>query len=525
MKTKISTLVVSVLALALLIAVTMGISVGAEENTEISIIAQNIVYGDRVAVAFAVNADPANASDITVKYYWEDENEVKEAELLDPTVTDNLYQKKDSEGNVIASYPVFVTEGVPAKDLSRVAKAVAYTGDTAPAEFAHDYSVAEYLYSRLYKDGYKDKTEADGKDYERMKLYNLLLEYGAQAQTVLENYGSANPEPLVTESVYAYTETEGVTLNGASFAFAPAGETLSVTPAYTDSETVIAWNLIKADTSVITINNGETASITAAVMVEPVFGQIPELYDFDDGVIPVTNFFKVTSTLKSSKYPMDGSLIAGSEEYDTYIATGAGKNNTKTIINTNGTQFYIVSDPTNAANKVLQSCTRNGSIGASYIEVTASTVSAGDVYEISFDYYIDFNQNTGKDLFILSDGTNNILKITSNAANTTDFNGSAETETAQCPKAEQLVRVVSGDSYVYFDSHTWYKFKIIVADGKAYQYYSANDGESYTLINSFETAFDSNNAKITINCTSHVMRQYYDDISFIITDTPSENLQ
>ena len=168
---------------------------------------------------------------------------------------------------------------------------------------------------------------------------------------------------------------------------------------------------------------------------------------------------------------------------------------------------------------------RNGSIGASYIEVTASTVSAGDVYEISFDYYIDFNQNTGKDLFILSDGTNNILKITSNAANTTDFNGSAETETAQCSKVAQLVRVVSGDSYVYFDSHTWYKFKIIVADGKAYQYYSVNGGESYTLINSFETAFDSNNAKITINCTAHVMRQYYDNISFIITDTPSENLQ
>jgi len=525
MKTRISTLVVSVLALAILIAVTMGISAGAEESAEISIVAQNIVYGDRVAVAFAVNAIPENASDITVKYYWEDENTVKEAELLDPTVADNLYQKKDSDGNVVASYPVFVTEGVPAKDLSRVAKAIAYVGDTAPAEFTHVYSVAEYLYSRLYKDGYKDMTEDDGKDYERMKLYNLLLEYGAQAQTVLENYGSANPEPLVTESVYAYTETDGVAINGKAFAFSPAGQTLEITPAYTGSETVVAWNLIKVDSSVTTINDGDTVTVAEAVMVEPVFGQIPSVYDFEDGAIPVTAFFKATSTLKSSKYPIDDSLIAGSTGYYEYLATGAGKNNTNTIINTNGTQFYIVSDPTNAANKVLQSCTRNGSIGASYIEVTASTISAGDVYEISFDYYIDFNQNTGKDLFILSDGTNNILKITSNAANTTGFNGSAETETAQCPKAEQLVRVVSGDSYVYFDSHTWYKFKIIVADGKAYQYYSVNGGESYTLINSFATAFDSNNAKITINCTSHVMRQYYDNISFIITDTPSESLQ
>lgn len=220
-----------VLSLTLILGAVIGISVSAED-TEKGIIAHNIVYGEKVAVAFAVNATLEEAESIKIAYYWEGEEEnLKNATLLDTTVSENLY-KKDG-----ASYPVFVTSGLPAKELGKVAHATVYTGD-APAEDAvwETYSVAEYLFVRLYIDNFTAKTEADGLDYNRKLLYENLLNYGANAQMVFGH----NTDKLITDYELAYTTNPLVTLNGANYAF---GYDLTVEADYIGEGDIEKWTV------------------------------------------------------------------------------------------------------------------------------------------------------------------------------------------------------------------------------------------------------------------------------------------
>ena len=140
MKNKFCKIAGLVLSAVLLIGAIAGISISAADENAPEIIAQNLVYGEKIAVAYAVKADVSDAisGNVSVSYYWSDETaeNAKRATLLDTTVSTNLFDGK---------YPVFVTEGVPAKDLDKVAFAAVKIGDAAPAEYAHTYSAVQYL--------------------------------------------------------------------------------------------------------------------------------------------------------------------------------------------------------------------------------------------------------------------------------------------------------------------------------------------------------------------------------------------
>ena len=71
--TKITKIALLVLSVALLIGTAVGFSVSAEETAaEYEILAKNVIYGDKTAVAVAVNAtiDEANNETVKVAYYW-----------------------------------------------------------------------------------------------------------------------------------------------------------------------------------------------------------------------------------------------------------------------------------------------------------------------------------------------------------------------------------------------------------------------------------------------------------------------
>ena len=199
---KFSKILIMILSLALLIGSVVAVGASAEETNTREILAKNVAYTDNVTMLFAVDAslDEAIAGTVKVAYYWEEDGVavIKEAKLLYPY---------DENGNEISQYvyedkhPVYYTEGVPAKELGREVKIVAYTG-TLPedAEF-ETYSVAEYLYARLYKDGVVNATE--GKDVYRKAVYENLLAYGASAQELLVNCDSAEKATLITDYTYA----------------------------------------------------------------------------------------------------------------------------------------------------------------------------------------------------------------------------------------------------------------------------------------------------------------------------------
>lgn len=257
--TKFSKIALLVLSVAILVGCALAFSASAEEApADNAILAQNLVYGDKVAVAYAINAsiEDAAAGKVTVNYYWEGASDnVKKATYI----SDSTYKKDGVE------YPVFITEGVAPKELAKVAYA------TTDGENYKTYSAAEYLYVRLYEDGFADKTEADGgkdgKDYNRKLLYQHLLSYGAQAQIIFNN----EADKLVTDYSIAYTNSDLINFGGNSYVFGYGEITVEAT--VIGDGTIVGWNVTDGIAGGTTYETDEIIhSLTGTFNVEPIFG-------------------------------------------------------------------------------------------------------------------------------------------------------------------------------------------------------------------------------------------------------------
>ena len=112
-KTRIISLI---LVLSLIFGVLSVLPVSAEEtdsaSTAVDILAQNVVYDEKVQIAYAVDVPLAEAENVTVEYYLEDAPEtVYKAELLDVTNPNYVYK---------GTNPIFATLGFHATDFTDV---------------------------------------------------------------------------------------------------------------------------------------------------------------------------------------------------------------------------------------------------------------------------------------------------------------------------------------------------------------------------------------------------------------------
>ena len=169
---KLTKILVLALSLALLIGSAIGIAASAdtvEGNGEI--LAQSIVHRDKIQIAFALDAtaDEVQAGTVKLEYYFDGEAEnVKTAAYY----TDDTFN-----GN-----PVVVTEGVSAQDLTSVVTATSYVN--GEAKETKTYSVAQFLLTKLYRDGFA--TTSDAEDAKYADLYLSLIDYSAKAQAVFD---------------------------------------------------------------------------------------------------------------------------------------------------------------------------------------------------------------------------------------------------------------------------------------------------------------------------------------------------
>ena len=193
--TKLTKIFVLVLSLALLIGSAIGIATSAETaEPTYEIKSMNISHGDTTIVLVAVDAPVTGSapSNVTVKYV--DANGEEQ--------TAKYYGDMDVYGT---TYPVWYTKGIPAKDLGQDVVATVYVDDVAGD--TTNVSVAEYLYGKLYKEGYINAT--DTKDINKKNLYLNLLDYAASAETVLWNdkdENASNQRVLITDKFYVYAE-------------------------------------------------------------------------------------------------------------------------------------------------------------------------------------------------------------------------------------------------------------------------------------------------------------------------------
>ena len=248
-------------ALAVMLLACSVFAFGASANTEeetntVDILAQNLYYEDLVSVLYAVDVPLEDAENVTVQYYYASNPDVKyEAVLLD-TTNPNYVCTVKLDDNTEVKYPCFRTAGFAAHNFTDVVYAVAYTGDVAPTNPVYkEYSVAEYLYSRLYKDDFINKTEADGDDYTRKMHYENLMAYGETAQMLFDK-----EETLITDYSFVYFPEKDGILNGITDKTSGLyAKDTSFAVTYTGTANVAGWNVNGGDLIV----EGKDATVTA----------------------------------------------------------------------------------------------------------------------------------------------------------------------------------------------------------------------------------------------------------------------
>ena len=510
MKNTFTKIAILVLSLALLACIPFAVS--AEETSgEVEILAQNVIYNDTVSIVYAVDAtiEDAKAGNVKVAYYWEDDETVYDAVLLDTTVADNLYN----------GHPCFATTGVAPKALGKVAYATVYTGDAPAADAVwKSYSVAEYLYARLYKNGFVNKTEADGKDYNRKLLYQNLLEYAAQAQLLFDY----NADELVNDLPAAYTTHEDVTINGGKFVFNVA----TVEPTYTGSASCVGW--IATD-----LEGNETEYPKAAFAVDDVISITPKIeihvcaddnkdHKCDKCSEKVTEC--VTDANNDGKCDVCA-LYSFSASIDSYgTANGITVNNVGwngtanqadsfSVVDTlstagrptnfgKGYWFSLVANPTDAADRVIQynmnstniNWDTNGEFNSdSYLLFTPTEqVADGDLIVFQFDYWQN-GGNTGKNPLLYYEAFANNATSTGNKVTYTwnaDTNGDTTKETGVRPaQASSDIKDMTG----WVPYQTWFTIRVVYSNTahKSYYYVSTDGGATFDYLKSVTYAQES----------------------------------
>lgn len=183
-KSKFFKILAPIVALGLLIGALVGITAQADTNGP-EIAAMNVEYGSELFLYYAVPAESFSSTPKLEIVANADASAVLE------TVTD--YEEVSVHGT---SCYVFKTKGVAPGQINKSEFVRAVDGENAGPVV--EYSVEQYLYTRLYKNGVAAATE--GKALVQRSLYYQLLKYGATAQSV---FYAEDTDKIGENGVYA----------------------------------------------------------------------------------------------------------------------------------------------------------------------------------------------------------------------------------------------------------------------------------------------------------------------------------
>ena len=252
-------------------------------------------------------------------------------------------------------------------------------------------------------------------------------------------------------------------------------------------------------------------------------------YDFESQAIPTGDYFKVTS-----RAYVDNALEvydASSSEYKT-VANSIKDASSADLLKSSGSMFYVVKDPAGSANYVLQAVTRAVGSCDGAVDIVGSKINGGgDVYELTFDYYTDYTKWVSENLPLMrvcfwdgslapvgdaSDSHLNIFSQVTKKSEPNKYYQITDESTTATAKLEGAVKI-GGE---LFDSHKWYRIKIIIAGGQRYTYISANSGKTYTQIGSATavtvTPASMKVARLVFPAYNNTSRQYIDNITYEI---------
>ena len=365
-KSKFTKILVAVLSFCLILGTIFGVSAFAEEteNSKAAapeIISKNVEYGSKVYLYYAVPVASIPEADRVEGGVWlnvYDADGTLAFKQFAEEATDDIY------GTVCY---IFKTRGVPAKELNTVEKVQVETKSGAKSD-VESYSVEEYLYDRLYDEGFVAKTEADGKDYIRRGLYYNLLKYGKIAQELLA------PEAEDKIGGVSYVKADAATASLGRFE-EPTKVVVHHDSANTPaSSSFLGWEYTLYDEFGELVESGyalDGASIVADgyAVLEPVYETINHNYTtFDDGTFGNASY---TITGNNDKVSYGGVSIVDGKLVATKSMT---KDEFTTAINNWNT------------NNPDDTITAPGSIGiVSYFSI-GNKVEGANVVEFTVDY-------------------------------------------------------------------------------------------------------------------------------------------
>lgn len=321
-KIKLSKVLMLVLSLVLLIgAATVMVSGAAEAETKPVILSKNIQYGGDFSLMIAVDASTVAEGEVTLDLTFTDSKGVEQKRTYTDSTTEPI-----KVNNVDYQAYVFYTEGVAAKEM-KTQYYLQATDSTGAKSDVVRYSVAEYMYERLY--GGKTITT------EQKDLYEVVLDFGAKAQKVLNTadtkYVTDYYFARVAEGTVDGTYSQGVFHKDDAQSFTLG----TYTGAVPEFHTLNGWTVTKtaADGTVTATSAavGATVTVDAHTVVTPNFKK--QSIDFED---------KAVTTSGAVWTPASG-------------VTGQG------IDNTNCVSSNIVTSPTeeNASNKAVETVVKS----------------------------------------------------------------------------------------------------------------------------------------------------------------------
>ena len=354
------------LAFALLLTAFVGISAQADETPEAPVIeSKNVSYEGALHLYYAIPVtENVKAANTVVNVYKTNPDTDASAELI------GTFSGSERYIEVLGgNYIEIRTQGISAKNIADYVYAQPVSGGVAGK--VTRYSVAEYLYERLYV--------SENSDDLQKKLYNSTLQYGIDAQTVLD----ASATPIASYN-YVYAKDATIDAEGNNSGLYLDSEALTLT--YTGKDNLASWNLKTLG------ENGEFAesthtsnnlSVSATTLISP---KLYEKIEMDNSGETFDMAFKDTAREN----------ISIPDTNKTYYNSGIFAE--KASANVNAIMYFgVVSDPANAANKVLRITKDYGETATtyqSYLTFNAPSTTNFDTVVFEADIRNDFSDKS-----------------------------------------------------------------------------------------------------------------------------------
>lgn len=412
-------IIVFALSLVLIIGAAIGFAVSAETAAP-EIVSKNIKVSGNYCLMFAVDPATVAGDNVTLKVYNKAPADGVEAiQTITKAKTDTTLIALDGDGKEDDAAIVFETAGVSAKDIADVWYIT--TESAGVTSEVITYSVREYAFERLYKNGtiFATAEDEDNYKYRQQQFYLQLLDVGSAAQQLLVNYdlkaqGKA-PEKLAKEYIYAAviggTFTSGETTVNRGFVNNGDVLTLNSTDAAVKGWDVYTFGQNGGEISKQTVAAGDTVTVAGNIAAVP----------YEIGVTPGKYFDEIGDSM----YTFD------TMDYTNFVETAGGVHYlSKAGFSNSGNFLYSIEDCGNDKYGKVLKLTKNDAGGGPWL--SAPVVSKSDkancvVFEYDFMYTkADFYYNSGD---IKAEGTESTTEPFIAAFNKEDLAGTASSRT------------------------------------------------------------------------------------------------